>query len=121
MSYLQTALKVVKEDQNKREEPKIRLVSKKTAPIDQEEVIWRNPFPQGTPAARRHSLEELMTEILLSTRERSITNHQMKDNETSERSRNEEKDVDRLREDVIQGTASLADYRMACEKSEISE
>ena len=38
--------------------------AEKTQLRDKREVIWRNPYPQGTPEARRASLQEVIRAML---------------------------------------------------------
>lgn len=95
MSYLQMALKAVKQERQSGEDPKIKLVKAMTE-------------------VRRQSLEDVMTAILLDARNRIIETHQVRQYQAVERMKQMEQNIDRLWNEVMSGSAKLEDFRTAC-------
>lgn len=122
MSYLQMALKAAKatttgnernELNEKGKSAEIRLAFE-VDPCPGHSVIWQNPFPQGTPEARRQSLEGVMTAILLDARNRIIEACKGRQYHADEKTQQMELNIDRIWNEVISGSAKLEDFRTAC-------
>jgi hypothetical protein len=99
MSYLKTALKVVKQDHKPEAELKIRLVEKKSLPMTE---------------ARRQSLQTVMDATILTARDRIIESHKGRQFRATDESRKAEQEIERLQHEVLSGKSSLAEYRNAC-------
>lgn len=100
MSYLQTALKIVKQDPEPKTE-RIRLVEKKALPMTE---------------ARRQSLQSVMDITILTARNRIIKAHKGRQYKATDESRTAEATIERLQHEVLNGQTSLAEYRAACER-----
>jgi len=96
MSYLQTALKVVKQDDAQKTESKIRLIEKQTP--------------------RTKSIEDILDAILFSARDRISEAYKGKQYHATDEIRGIENEIDRLYKAVLKNQASLSDFQNACER-----
>lgn len=112
MSYLETALRAVKQDQQPDERQKIRLVKKPQSSIF-EEILGKNQHPKGTPEARQESLEETMAAILLDARNRIIETYKGRQYKPTDEIRQAENNIDDLYRQTKEGKASIAEFRAA--------
>jgi hypothetical protein len=101
MSYLKTALKVVKQDHKPEAELKIRLVEKKSLPMTE---------------ARRQSLQTVMDATILTARDRIIESHKGRQFRATDETRKAEASIEHLHQEVLNGQSSLAEYQTACER-----
>ena len=100
MSYLQAALKVIKQEDIPKTEPTIRLIKKQTSMI------------------RPESLEEVLNAIVLASCNRIIEALKGKQYRASDAIRKTEEDVNHLYHEVLNGQASLVEYQAACKRWE---
>jgi hypothetical protein len=110
MSYLQEALKAVKQDQAAGIETKISLV-KKALPAT--ESLWVNPHAQGSPNTRRQSLEEVMDAIVLTVRDRVVEAHKGRQFVSNDLIRHAEDRIEEVQEKVLTGETGLQHYSEA--------
>jgi len=104
MSYLKTALKVVKQDQEPKTETKIRLVEKKSLPMTE---------------ARLESLQAVMDAIILTSRDRIIEAHQGRQYKANDEIRKAEHEIEELQREVLTGQVQLADFQKAVKTWEL--
>lgn len=88
--------------------------TEKTQPGANTKVVWRNPYPQGTPEARKESLHQVMTAIWATTFDRVAAIRPMGFVSTPEICA-AEINIERVQALVLSGKAKLADFRQAVE------
>lgn len=93
MSYLQTALKVIKHNDTQKPEHKIRLIEKQT---------------REAP-----SLEDTLDKIISETMDRIIKRHKGRQYQSNAEIRQAENEIDRIYRAVLEGQASLSEFQDA--------
>lgn len=91
MSYLQTALKVVKKDTSGNPQPTIRLIEKQTP--------------------RDKTIEDILDEIICTTMDRIIEMYKGRQYHATDEIRQAEDETDRIYKAVLQGQASIAEFQ----------
>lgn len=83
-----------------------------------ERVVWQNPYPQGTPEARRESLEQCMNATLAKTADkvRNGLEEAQKRHESTPETVSLEKRIEDARQAVLKGEAKLCDFRLAVDE-----
>lgn len=93
---------------------KIRLTESEISFGNGEVPFWTNPYPQGTPEARRQSREDALTALLLDSRNQIIEACKGRHYHADEKTQQMKLNIDRIWNEVIAGSAKLEDFRTAC-------
>jgi len=104
MSYLQTALKVPKQELEQEENARQEI----------------NLVKKGMAKDRRSTLEATMDTIMLSARDRVIRIRNGKQTSPNKEIVSVESEIERLQHDVMNGRATLADFQAACDRWVVS-
>ena len=88
--------------------------TEKTQPKANTKVIWRNPYPQGSPEVRQESLEQAMTAIWESTFDR-VAAIWPKGFVSTLRISTAEIEIERVQALILSAKAKIADFRQAVE------
>jgi len=80
--------------------------------------IWKNPYPEGSPEARRATLQEVMGDMVQATCDRIIEEHKkrgIQSYKSTLENQFAENEITRLYHAVLNGMSNIEDFKQACD------